>query len=68
MRIFAGYAGWSPGQLDDEMQRESWMAHPASIDLVFHHKPKELWRQILLEKGDFPHRLLASSPEDLSWN
>jgi putative transcriptional regulator len=68
VRIFAGYAGWSPGQLDEEMERESWMAHPASIELVFNEKPKELWRKILLEKGDVRYRILASSPEDLSWN
>jgi putative transcriptional regulator len=68
IRIFAGYAGWSPGQLEQEIERESWMAHPATIELVFHQKPKELWRQILFEKGDVRYRMLASSPEDLSWN
>ena len=68
VRIFAGYAGWSPGQLDEEMKRDSWMTHPATIELVFHEKPSELWKHILLARGELRYRMLASSPEDLSWN
>ena len=67
VRIFAGYAGWSPGQLDDEMRRDTWMTHPATLDLVFHPQPEELWKLILREKG-WQYRLLADGPEDLSWN
>lgn len=67
VRVFAGYAGWSPGQLDDEMKRDSWLTHPASIELVFHVKPEELWQLILRKKG-WKYRLLLQTPEDLSWN
>jgi len=63
----AGYSGWSPGQLDDELQRDSWLTHPASIDLVFHTKPQQLWQLILQQKGG-KYRLLSQTPEDLSWN
>src|SRR3984885_13290235 len=35
IRTFAGYAGWSPGQLEDEMKRDAWVTHPASLDLIF---------------------------------
>jgi putative transcriptional regulator len=63
VKVFAGYTGWSAGQLDQEMIRETWLTHPASLDLVFHPEPDRLWRQVLLAKG--PHyRLLADSPED----
>ena len=68
VRVFAGYAGWSPGQLDDEIGRESWMAHPATLDLIFYAPSKELWKHILLQTGDFKSRMLAASPEDLSSN
>jgi putative transcriptional regulator len=68
IRVFAGYAGWAPGQLDDELRRESWLIHPATLDLVFQVPPDELWRQVLRSKGDWQSRLLADSPEDLSWN
>lgn len=67
LKIFAGYSGWSAGQLEDEMKRNTWMTHPASIDLVFFPKPSELWQHILRQKG-WKYRLLAEAPEDLSWN
>src|ERR1051326_6161374 len=51
VKIFAGYAGWSPGQLDDEMKRDTWMTHPASLDLIFYPQPNELWPFILRQKG-----------------
>ena len=67
IKVFAGYAGWSPGQLDDEMKRDTWLTHPASVDLVFYPKPDDLWKLILAEKG-WKYRLIADAPDDLSWN
>ena len=67
VKLFAGYAGWSPGQLDAELERNAWLTHPASLDLVFNTKPQELWQKVLSQKGP-RYRLLAQSPEDLSWN
>ncbi len=67
VRLFAGYAGWSPGQLDDEMKREAWLVHPASLDLVFGADPTTLWKSIISKKG-WKYRLMADGPEDLNWN
>jgi putative transcriptional regulator len=67
LRLFAGYAGWSPGQLEDEMKREAWLTHPASLKLVFETKPDDLWKVILQDKG-WKYRLLSQMPEDLSMN
>ena len=67
LKVFAGYAGWSPGQLDAEMKRDTWLTHPASVDLVFYPKPDELWKLILGEKG-WKFRLISEAPDDLSWN
>ena len=66
-KVFAGYAGWSPGQLDDEMKRDTWMTHPGSLDLVFHEHPEQVWKMILREKG-IQYRLVTEAPDDLSWN
>lgn len=67
LKVFAGYAGWSPGQLDDEMKRDTWLTHPSSMDLVFYPKPDDLWKLILAEKG-WKYRIIADAPDDLSWN
>src|SRR5688572_16027206 len=67
LKIFAGYAGWSPGQLDDEIKRDTWMTHPASVELVFDAQPAVLWQSILRQKG-FKYRLISEGPEDISWN
>ncbi|HVR36678.1 MAG TPA: YqgE/AlgH family protein, partial [Methylomirabilota bacterium] len=67
VRVFAGYSGWSPGQLEDEMKRGSWLTHPASVELIFDTDPAILWQSILRRMG-WKYRLLAESPEDPSLN
>ena len=67
MKMFAGYAGWSPGQLEDEMKRKAWLTHPASLDLVFDTDPVKLWQMIMRQKG-LKYRILADMPEDVSLN
>jgi putative transcriptional regulator len=67
VKLFAGYAGWSPGQLEGELKRKSWLTHPASLELVFDTDPQQLWQTVLHQKGP-EFRLLAQMPEDLSWN
>ena len=68
VRLFAGYAGWSPGQLESEMKRKSWLTFPASVQLVFETPPEQLWQKVLLDKGGWKNKLLAQMPEDLSLN
>lgn len=67
VKMFAGYAGWSPGQLEEEMKREAWLLHPASLELVFDTEPGQLWRVVLQQKG-WKYKLLSQMPEDLSLN
>jgi putative transcriptional regulator len=67
IRLFAGYAGWGAGQLEDEMKRNAWIKHPASLELVFDTATEQLWQRILRQKGG-KYRLLAQAPEDLSLN
>jgi putative transcriptional regulator len=68
IKMFAGYAGWSPGQLEDEIKRKAWLIHPASLELVFDTQPEQLWQRILHQKQGWQYRLLAQTPEDPSLN
>src|SRR5690349_6234953 len=47
LRIFAGYAGWGAGQLQDEVEEGSWYVVPGIIDDVFRLDTRELWRDVL---------------------
>jgi putative transcriptional regulator len=68
VRLFAGYSGWSPGQLENEMKRKAWLTFPASLELVFETPPEHLWQKILKSKGGWKNKLLAQMPDDLSLN
>jgi putative transcriptional regulator len=46
LRLFIGYAGWAPGQLDYEMARGSWRVLPATGELVFAEAPEKLWERL----------------------
>jgi putative transcriptional regulator len=66
-RIFAGYAGWGPGQLDGELDEGSWIVEPAITMDVFTLDPEELWSDVLRRKGG-PYSVLALMPVDPSLN
>ena len=68
VKMFAGYAGWSPGQLEREMKLKSWLTFPASLELVFETPPGQLWQKILKSKGGWRNKLLSQMPDDLSQN
>lgn len=60
-QIFAlGYAGWGPGQLDAEMQSNSWLTVPADEDLIFDPDLNGKWEKALAKIGVTPQAL---SPE-----
>ena len=46
-RLFAGFSGWAPGQLEAEMAGESWYAFPATDELLFRGDSSGLWRELL---------------------
>lgn len=51
IHLFAGYAGWAPGQLEGELEEGAWTTHPAKAEIVFHPKPEEGWNKALRDKG-----------------
>lgn len=65
--VFAGYAGWSAGQLEEELGREAWLVEPATLERVLDPDPASLWHRIVRSKGGL-YRLLADAPDQLSSN
>ena len=67
-RVFAGYAGWGPGQLEQEMSEEgSWIVEPATPADIFTDDPGGLWSSVLKRKGS-AFDLLRFMPLDPSSN
>jgi putative transcriptional regulator len=66
-RVFAGYAGWGPGQLEDELADGSWLELPASAEDVFHQAPDRLWAEVVARLGGNA-ALLRTLPEDPTLN
>lgn len=63
LRIFAGYAGWSGGQLELELDGGGWYVVDARDDDVFTPRPDTLWRDVLKrQRGAL--RAMAFAPED----
>jgi putative transcriptional regulator len=66
-RIFAGHAGWGPGQLDEELEREDWIIETPRPDELFSSDPDALWSSVLTRKGG-TFALVARMPENPSLN
>jgi putative transcriptional regulator len=47
LRIFRGYAGWGPGQLESELAGGAWGVVPASGELLFDTPVEELWDRLM---------------------
>jgi putative transcriptional regulator len=67
LRVYAGYAGWSPGQLEAEIEEGAWYVLTAQPGDVFAPEPDRLWRQVLRrQEGDLA--FLATYPDDPTLN
>ena len=65
LRVFAGYTGWAPGQLDAELSQDAWVTAPAAPDDPFFDG--DLWPVVLQRLGG-AYALMASMPADPSLN
>jgi len=66
-RLFAGFAGWGPGQLESELDAPGWITVPVETDDVFTEDAEALWSTVLRRKGR-EYALLATMPPDPSLN
>jgi putative transcriptional regulator len=67
VRAFLGYAGWSGGQLEDELKKRAWVVAQAPSDLFVQVADQSLWRNVLAREGA-EWKLLADEPEDPEQN
>jgi putative transcriptional regulator len=67
LRVFAGYAGWGPGQLEDELRLGGWLVLAAESDDAFSPTPDKLWSQVLRRQGG-ELALLHTMPADATNN
>ncbi len=67
VRVFGGYSGWGPGQLEDELGDDAWLVVPARADDVFAAPEADLWADVLRRRGG-PYAMLALMPDDPSVN
>jgi putative transcriptional regulator len=66
-RAYAGYSGWDSGQLEAELEIESWIVEPPLPAELFPHDPLALWHDVLARKGG-QYSLVARMPADPSMN
>jgi putative transcriptional regulator len=66
-RVFAGYAGWGPGQLQEEIDEGAWYVIPADAADAFAPEPERLWQAVLRRAGG-TLALVATYPDDPSLN
>jgi putative transcriptional regulator len=66
-RVYAGHAGWGPGQLEGELEEESWIVEPPQREEIFSDDPEGLWSAVLRRKGR-EYALLSTMPPDPSVN
>ena len=55
--VALGYAGWGPGQLEQELAENAWLAAPATPELIFDTAVAERWRTAAARIGVDPLRL-----------
>jgi putative transcriptional regulator len=66
-RVYAGFSGWGPGQLEEELEEEAWLVEPPIPRELFPDDPSTLWSDVLERKGG-QYALVARMPEDPSLN
>ena len=66
-RVYAGYSGWGPGQLEAEMEVDSWIVEAPLPAELFPGDPSTLWSDVLVRKGG-QYSLIARMPADPSLN
>jgi putative transcriptional regulator len=63
LRVFAGYAGWGPGQLQAEIEEGAWYVLAGEPTDAFLAEPERLWPEVLRRQGG-EFAIVATYPDD----
>lgn len=63
IRFFLGYSGWGAGQLQSELQKNSWIVRDANAELIFDSSVEQFWRKVLREMGG-EYKVISNYPID----
>jgi putative transcriptional regulator len=64
-RVVVGYAGWAPGQLDQEIAASAWLTMEVDASLIFSVPPELMWETAIRRLGTDPAKLQASFPQTM---
>ena len=67
IRGYVGYAGWSAGQLESELEAKAWLVQPVDREILDPLRCRQIWFNIMQQYGPW-FRLLALTPDDPSLN
>lgn len=68
IKFFAGYSGWTPGQLEDEIAEDTWIVTDKfNPEIVITHDEQNLWKEVVISLGQrYAH--IANFPENPEMN
>ena len=67
LKLFVGYSGWSPGQLENELQEGAWLIADVPGNVIFNTEPADVWKESILTLGE-EYRFLTGMPIDPNMN
>ena len=67
VKLFLGYSGWAPGQLNMEIKEHSWIVSPATPQQIFEWPAGNLWKNALKALGP-KYEIISNFPESPIWN
>jgi putative transcriptional regulator len=67
IQFFVGYAGWTTGQLEEEIEVKSWIQAPFHADYLIGQPKNDLWKHAMSSLGP-AFSILAEIPENFNWN
>ncbi|MCU0795871.1 MAG: YqgE/AlgH family protein [Akkermansiaceae bacterium] len=67
VRAYIGYSGWTAGQLEGELEGQSWITLAPGKELPGLSHDRDLWHRLMSSVSPF-HRLMADAPRDAGLN